>query len=403
MKILMICDFFAPGLSYQENMLAKYYLRAGHQVVIITSQYTSVFEFINEGKQDIRSGLVNEKDGLKLYRQPYRINLLNRIRSFSGVAEIINAELPDVLFMHDISPNLFDMVRYKKKTNIPLLLDYHADYSNSGANFLSLKILHGVIRKAILSFALPHVDRIFPVVPASSEFLHEIYGVPLHRLELLPLGFDVDAQKAVSDNTDRDVLRQALGVRPQDILIFTGGKFHPYKQTEKLLQVLAELDAPNLHLVIIGSDQKNGSEYGALISEMANTTPRTLMTGWLSTEETYQYMLMSDIAVFPGSQSVLWQQCIGMHLPLILGRKITEASKPQDVNYLNREDNIMILDPAKPVEEELRRCILAFINDDELRQRMAAGARKVSDDYLGWDKIALMTLDRISASGEKKL
>ena len=48
---------------------------------------------------------------------------------------------------------------------------------------------------------------------------------------------------------------------------------------------------------------------------------------------------MADLAVFPASQSILWQQAIAMGLPLIVGN-----TGHQDISYLNLYDNIIILE-----------------------------------------------------------
>lgn len=42
----MLSDFFGVNLSYQENMLAKYYTQNGHQVVVIASTIESIFDYM---------------------------------------------------------------------------------------------------------------------------------------------------------------------------------------------------------------------------------------------------------------------------------------------------------------------------------------------------------------------
>ncbi|MFK1961527.1 hypothetical protein ACIXEH_11290 [Bacteroides fragilis] len=39
--------------------------------------------------------------------------------------------------------------------------------------------------------------------------------------------------------------------------------------------------------------------------------------GWLSSEKTIEYFFASDLAVFPGTHSVLWEQAVGIGIPSI--------------------------------------------------------------------------------------
>ena len=56
------------------------------------------------------------------------------------------------------------------------------------------------------------------------------------------------------------------------------------------------------------------------------------MVGWLNQDDLNRHLAMADLAVFPASQSILWQQAIAMGLPLIVG-----DAGHQDISYLNLE------------------------------------------------------------------
>lgn len=396
MKILMVCDFFVEGLSYQENLLEKYYRRDGHEVVIVASPHESIFGYTVDDAAEGQPGLIVDQPDFRLYRRPYSVNLLNRIRRIGDVSRILETERPDVLFIHDVSLNLLDLARYKAHNpGVALFLSFHADYSNSGRGAISRRILHGIIRRSILAIAAPQIDRIFPIVPESSVFLHDLYGVRHEDMELLPLGFDVEEIKAVRNGATRRELRARYGIGTDETVIFTGGKFHPLKRTEYLIEAFSRLQQPGAHLVIAGADAPGGTDYGRTLIALAERTPGVILAGWLSTTDTYRHMAMSDFAVFPASQSVLWQQCIGMGLPLILGRKVGSTNRLQDAHYLNRENNVLILDPERPLADALFAAVAKLAKDKCLRDKMAEGARKAADDYFGWDKIARSSLTGI--------
>ena len=42
--------------------------------------------------------------------------------------------------------------------------------------------------------------------------------------------------------------------------------------------------------------------------------------GWQSSESMYDYLLAADLAFFPGTHSVLWEQSVGVGLPCVFKR-----------------------------------------------------------------------------------
>jgi glycosyltransferase involved in cell wall biosynthesis len=93
------------------------------------------------------------------------------------------------------------------------------------------------------------------------------------------------------------------------------------------------------------------------------------------------------VAVFPASQSILWQQAIGMGLPLVVGN-----TGHQDVSYLNGHDNIVILPNEQITAARIRDALYSLLGDERLRARMSAGARAVADEMLTWDRLIHKTL-----------
>jgi 1,2-diacylglycerol 3-alpha-glucosyltransferase len=387
MKIVMICDFYDESLEYQENLLVKYYLKHGHQVTVITSACDSVFDFVSDRIDPAARERTYEYGGAKIIRLAYRINFMSRLRMLAGVERVLTTEQPDLIFVHDIMPNVLDAISYlKHHPRCRMIIDFHADYSNSGKNWLSLKVLHGIVRKWLLGRARKYAQRIFPIVPASATFLHEVYGVPHAEMELLPLGADIELARVVKERGEGRSLRRAMGIGDCDIVIFTGGKLAPAKRTELLIEAYSRLSS-RPHLVIVGDSTAADADYKAHLLEAAKPFERVHFTGWLNSREIYSYLDMADLAVFPASQSILWQQAIGMGLPLIVG-----DTGHQDVSYLNLYGNIHVLRAHEIGAESLAAAIGRLINDANARQIMAAGACRVADEVLNWDRLIQRTL-----------
>ncbi len=388
MKIVMLCDFYNESLEYQENLLVKYYRKHGHEVTVIASTFDSVFDYYNDRHDPTWPSRTYFDQGAKVVKLRYRYNLLNRLRAYTRIDGLLADEAPDLIYVHDIMLNLPECVAYvRKHPHCRMILDYHADYSNSGKNWLSLKLLHGVARKWFLDRARPHLDRIFPIVPAGAVFLNEIYGVPMDAMEVLPLGADVDLAREVHARGERATLRQALGYADSDIVIFTGGKLAPPKRTELLMEAMRRLAHLPLKLVVAGEAADADAEYMAGLRRLAGEVGNVHFAGWLGREDIYRHLDMADLAVFPASQSILWQQAIACGLPLVCGN-----TGHQDISYLNLADNIVVL-PAEQIRaDRLAGDIDAKAGQPTPVQQFRHGAARVAEEHLDWNRLIERTL-----------
>lgn len=385
-----MCDLFDENIGSQENILAKYFQKNGHRVTILTSTFESVFDFIAEKYDRTKPGQVRHIGDLKVIRTPYRLNLLNRIRSFRGVAGVLEDETPDMIFMLDIMPDMIEVARYKKRhPSCRFVMDYHADYSNSAKNVVSLKILHGIIRKQILNIGLPYIDAIYPVTPASGDFLHEVYRLPRERMELLPLGADMDLGVEIATRQEGRLLRRELEIAEDSVVIFSGGKFAKPKRTELLIEAIKKLPHLNLNLIIVGAANIGEEEYGAELNRAAASDKRIRFAGWLDNKQLFRYMDMADLAVFPASQSILWVQAVSMGLPLIVGN-----TGAQDTYYMNAHDNIVELAREDICIDKLSETIERLVSDPARLARMSDGARRTFNEVLDWNMLVWKTIGR---------
>jgi glycosyltransferase involved in cell wall biosynthesis len=206
-------------------------------------------------------------------------------------------------------------------------------------------------------------------------------------MEVLPLGADVDLANSVTQSNAGDELRRTYGISPDATVIFSGGKLVPMKRTEILVDAFRTLPSGNIRLVIAG-DAPRGDPYKRVLLDRAAGDDRIRFVGWLTPLDIYRHLDLADIAVFPGSQSILWQQAISMGLPLIVGT----MNGRQDVTYLNKYGNILVADSMKPLAEGVCDALSQLVGDDELRARMAEGARRVRAELLDWNKLIHRTL-----------
>jgi glycosyltransferase involved in cell wall biosynthesis len=391
MKIVMLCDLYDESLQYQENLLAKYYTKHGHRVTIVASTFNNVSDYYADAYNPADPGREYFDGSAKVIKRPYTFNILNKLRRLRGVEEILNDERPDLIFVHNIHLNLGDAVRYKR--NHPacrIIMDYHADYTNSARNWLSLIVLHKLIRRSFLNRYRRDIDQIFPVVPMSAVFLSEVYGVPRDEMELLPLGGDTDlAERAVGEQSGRAV-REALGIPSTAVVVFTGGRLSPLKETHHLLDAVLSLDDSRLHVIVAGTAAAGAEAYVEGLKGQAAGNRRVHFVGWIGAEDIYRYLDASSFAVFPASQSVLWQQALSVGLPLIVGEATSIGN--QDPSYLNRHDNVIILRQHDSGSAAIAAAIGRLLDDPADLERRRAGARLAATELLDYNSIIERTL-----------
>lgn len=316
MRILHLClsAFFIDNYSYQENMLAKYHVKQGHDVTLIASLFT----FNKEGKGDYYSEPCSylDKNGFKVirlaYRKPVRWNKM--FRHYIGFRENLENVNPDVIFVHNASFGDTPIIkRYlKKNPDVKLFADSHTDYINSAKNWLSKHILHPIIWRHYSKVIEPYMVKCYGVTPLRCRFLKEVYHVNPNIVEYLPLGVDDDLIPTNREETRRKV-RQELNLSDDDFLVLTGGKIDRLKNTHVLIEALELLNNFKLHLVICGVLMPQ-MEY---LKESIENNSNIHYLGWCDAERVMNCMVASDMACFPGTHSTLWEQSVGVGLPSI--------------------------------------------------------------------------------------
>ena len=387
----MLCELYIENLEYQENLLVKYYRKYGHEVTVITSTYDNVFDYYNDKHDNSTPAKSYEDYGAKIIKLPFKFNILGKIKRYTDITKIVEDFQPDLLYVHDIMPNMFEMLAYKKRNpHVKMIMDYHCDYSNSANNWLSLNVLHKIIRKyRYMDPIKKHISRFYPIVPGSTKFLNEVYGIPLDDMEVLPLGADVDLVAEIKQNNKRKELRENLNIPQDHKVIFSGGKFTPAKKTDLLLEAFLEINRPDLHLIIVGDADEKNLLYKNKLVDLSSSNPNIHWVGWQNNRGVYEHLVASDLAVFPASQSIVWQQALAAHLPLIVG-DVGE----QSLHYLNEFKAIIELEKNEITVENIKNAILETITDENLAEGKLRAA-KTSAKYLDWNHLINKTLSHV--------
>ena len=361
MKIvhLCLCSFFPDNYSYQENMLPKYHKKLGYDVEVIASTQS----FDKHGKVcylDNVGTYHNEYD-IKVTRLAYKSNskIWKKLKRYIGVFDAISKAEPDVLFIHGGQfLDIDQVVKYiKMHPDVKVYVDNHADFSNSATNWFSKNILHRIVWKHTEHNIEPYTRKFYGVLPVRVDFLKNVYGLPADKCELLVMGADDELVERAKTSGARERIRKQYGIKNDDFLIVTGGKINKWKtQTLLLMQAVQNISNPNVKLIVFGSVNDELIEQVKALSD----SNKVQYIGWISSEDTYDYFEASDLVVFPGRHSVMWEQVTGQGKPMIvkdwpgthhvdLGGNVLFLTEDSTVE-IQRKIESLLSDPSKVSE-----------------------------------------------------
>lgn len=312
MKIVHVCttSAFSKIYAYQENLLAYYHRKLGNEVTIIAPVYDSV-DLCN--KEPVGEEWL--EDGTKVLRLPSLINsrlFYEHFQLVKGLKQAILNESPDLLFVHAVGCFSYLCLREIKKTNptIRIVFDNHADYVNSLHSPIT-RFLHKVVYRYTLVPSLVRVaEWFYGVTPSRCDFLMDVYGVPKKKIKLLVMGADDDKMMIDKRDEFRLAIRNRYGIKEDDFLIVTGGKIDIKKNIHVLAEAINQSQYLQIKLLIFGTISP---ELESIFKQIESN--RIQYIGWIRSSDVYQYFYASDLVVFPGLHSVLWEQAVACKVP----------------------------------------------------------------------------------------
>lgn len=385
MKILHCClaAFYIDNYGYQENMLPKMHKLQGHEVAILAS--TETYMDHKELGYTRPGSYINEY-GIPVTRIPYVNNLPHRISSklriYSGIKRVLEDFGPDILFIHDSQfVGIKEIVKYvRKRKNVKVFVDSHTDFINSGRNWISRNILHRLIYRWCAKKIEPYTTKFYGTLPLRVDFYRDVYGIDEEKLDLLVLGADLTEVNLNNRESIRNSLRKNLGIKDSDFVLITGGKIDKRKLIHNLLRVMNRITDNDIRLLCFGQPNEEMKEtFNELVADS-----KISHLGWLKPREMYEYMMVADLAVFPGTHSVLWEQAIGLGLPAIFRRW-------KGMGHVDLGGNCLFLEGES--EEELEKKIYQVKLNQQLFQHMRNIAREKGMKRFSYYEIAKRAIE----------
>lgn len=378
MRILHLClgCFYVDNHSYQENMLPKYHKRNGHDVFIIAS----TLSFDENGNAcNVAPGRYENEYGIPVRRLAYRRHipafLAKFLRLYEPFLDTVEEIYPDVMFIHGCQfLDIYKILPYLRKNKVTVYVDNHADFSNSATNFLSKNILHKFLWRHCAKAIEPFTRTFYGVLPARVDFLKDIYHLPQEKVKLLVMG--VDDEMVESLRGSRESFREKNGIKDETVVI-TGGKIDESKtQVITFLRLMHEQDNPSVKVLVFGSIIPSMKDQVLSLCD----GERIKYLGWLDHPHIYEALISSDLAVYPGRHSVLWEETVGIGLPMVVKRW-------EGTTHVDLGGNVLFLDDDS--ETTMERVLKAAF--EQLNQ-MHAIAKEKGRDVFSYRNIALRAI-----------
>lgn len=385
MKILHCClaAFYIDNYGYQENVLPKMHKLQGHDVYILASTET----FINNTRLGyIKDSSYYTNENIPITRIPYVKWLphfvARKLRIYTGILKILNEFKPDIIFLHDVQFISIKVVAnyIRINPNVKLFVDGHTDFINSATNWVSKHILHKIIYKWCALSIESYVRKFYGVLPLRVDFFKNVYGIPESKLDLLVLGADDTLFDLSKKESIRERIRNYYGIENDDFLIVTGGKIDKKKNIHLVMKAIQELDQ-KIKLIVFGSINDDIKDEINLLSGSKNIR----FIGWLPTSNIYDVLLASDLAIYPGTHSVLWEQTVGLGLPCIFKR--WEGMQHVDVG-----GNCLFIDEITIIN--IKEIILRLYNDPLLLNQMKKTATERGIKRFSYFEIAKYAIEQ---------
>lgn len=322
MKIVHCCfgmEHYLDTWGYQQNILPMYHAKMGHETTVLASNDT--FPTMAGGKlvEEIKSKGDNYFNDLVFVRRSssYFPKLLH-FQKAKGLIHILEMEKPDIIFFHgSLNLSIFSCVRYKKlHPQISLFVDSHADVMNVNTNKFYRWAFFKVYWSLLHRYCQKSVDKYFGVTIGRCAFLEKYFHIAPNKIELLPIGADVDAARMVTET--KNDLRIKYGLREDDIILVHGGKLDARKGTVDLInayRALKQNGYQKVRLILFGKIED--SRIPSLLSD------DIMVYNWLSRYQTFELFKLADLAIWPVHHTTLIEDCVAAGLPYLIRKTET--------------------------------------------------------------------------------
>src|SRR3989344_4150214 len=383
MKILIVIDYFEPQLGYSENFFSKEFIKLGHEVWVLTSNYYFPFPNYKQtmqsalGDRILKPGVVWDK-GIKIIRKKLIFEIFARA-FFGGHDEIIKQFNPDIVIVNKSAGFSAVLIALLKKKYSFKLFCYDSllpSELNRGNKWLKEAVYY--LFRICFSDALnSSVDKFIAVQEQTKDVMVKYFGIKKH-IDIIPLGTDIESFRF--GNKERLALRKNYQIQEKDFAILYTGKLIEAKGVDLLFNAFNKLasNIQNIKMLVVGDGTDNYKK-SCLKLVAEKYQKNVIFIPFQPKEQLYKYYSAADVAVWPLQESTSMNDAAACELPFIANDELGDKTR---ISY----NNALLY--RKGDTTDLYKKIQYLYNDQSLRKKMGKNGRKLAEEKLSWREIA---------------
>lgn len=390
MRIARVVQYFQPRFGYADYYLTTAFKRLGHEVCIITSDRYSpeVALFDNSVNRKIGSGKSVEY-GLIVYRLPTFFEMNGWVTNLVGMKKVLEDFKPDVVHSNGlICPLTLLAVHYRRKFRYKLFVDsITGSFNPTGPKALAFKIY----KRLFARYLQKNVSGFFAICQGSKKWLFKSFHVPNSSIKLVPLA--ADSNVFLPDAQNRQVMRDNLGFKTDEIVLIYTGKITHDKDIDVLIRSLALVACDfsgKLKLLIIGNGQPKYLKYLSELEKMSGVLENVIFIPTVDRRVLPKYFNAADVAIWPGIPSISIIEAMASGLPIIIAKYARPREDAYDTTHLLEYENGLSFQRGDVLQ--LASSIRRLASDESLRKEMGKKSRKLVEEKLNWDKVAIQLI-----------
>jgi glycosyltransferase involved in cell wall biosynthesis len=264
----------------------------------------------------------------------------------------------------------------RKLTRTRIVLDNHMAYNALRGKWVIpfYFLFKTLFRKTILDSA----DSFVAISDDAKVFMYELYGIPLDRIDVIPLG--CDTRRFVRDEKLRRDLRRHYDVGDGHVVFCYAGKVIREKGVKTLIEASLELMRKRSDIFVVCIGAKDERYFREIMERITlfNCQKRFVFVDPVPNEQLPRYYSMADVGVWPKQSSIAMIEAMSMGLPIIISNDsgVLERTDEGKSGLSYRADDF--LDLSRKMEIML---------DEKRREQMSLAARCVAERS-DWDKIS---------------
>ena len=316
MRIVQIEEFFHADAGYQVNILAKYFVKEGHEVYVVVAEMDKMPDELTSffGKDKIAESdrEYEEKYGVKIIRVPIKAYFSGRAIFDLSLFKIVDSLKPDVVFVH--GNDTFTGMQYILKSRFlhyPIVSDSHM------LEMASVNRFSRYFRKFYKFSITPIIKwQHIPIIRTQDDdYVERCLGIPLANCPWISYGSDM--MLFHPDEEVKNNFRKKYGISKDAFVAVFAGKLIESKGALLLAQAFKDSFNTDREVVLIAVGNTVG-DYGKTVENTFNESKNTVLRfPTQKYEELAKYYQAADIAVFAKQCSLSFYDVQACGLPVI--------------------------------------------------------------------------------------